>query len=148
VKRTDKDRSTFKKIAQTARMKEKDLYIDNNNHEIILFAEKEDESYEAIKCGSYLVSHYLSDFYGKKENLASALSEELKKGNISPVFYYMLMQDIGPGDLAKRVGISKRKLRKHFRPDVFAKLGSDVLQKYAIIFDVTVEEMKSVKREA
>jgi len=125
-------------------MKEKDLYIDGKNYEMILFAEKEDESYDAIKSGSYVVKHFLSDFYLKKENLDKALHEKLKEGNISPVFYYMLMQDMGPGDLAKRVGISKRKLRKHFRPGFFAKLDDVTLQKYAIVFGITVEQIKEI----
>ena len=110
--------------------------------EMILFAEKDDETYDAIKSGSYVVEHFLSDFYLKKENLEKALREELKQGKITPVFYYMLMQDMGPGDLAKRVGISKRKLRRHFRPDVFAKLNDDIIQKYAVIFGVTVDKLK------
>ena len=126
-------------------MKEKDLYIENKMQEMILFAEKDDETYDAIKSGSYVVEHFLSDFYLKKENLEKALREELKKGIISPVFYYMLLQDMGPGDLAKRVGISKRKLRKHFRPDIFAKLGDAMLQKYAIVFGVDVAKMKLVE---
>ena len=125
-------------------MKEKDLYIENKKQEMILFAEKDDKTYGAIKSGSYVVKHFLSDFYLKKENLEKALREELKKGNISPVFYYMLLQDMGPGDLAKRVGISKRKLRKHFRPDAFAKLSEAMLQKYAIVFGVTVEQIKEI----
>ena len=123
-------------------MKEKDLYIENKMQEMILFAEKDDESYGAIKSGSYVVEHFLSDFYLKKENLDKALREELKQRKITPVFYFMLMQDMGPGDLAKRVGISKRKLRKHFRPDVFAKLGGVMLQKYAVVFGVTVDKLK------
>ena len=56
----------------------------------------------------------------------------------------MLMQDMGPGDLAKRVGISKRKLRKHFRPDVFAKLNDAMLQKYAVVFGVSIDELKMI----
>jgi hypothetical protein len=123
-------------------MKEKDLYIENKINQIILYAEKEDESYDAIKSGSYAVKHFLGDYFKLKENLDKELREELKKGNITPVYYYMLMQDMGPGDLAKRVGISKRKLRKHFRPDVFAKLDHARLQKYATVFGITVEQLK------
>jgi hypothetical protein len=126
-------------------MKEKDLYIENKKQEMILFAEKDDETYGAIQSGSYVVEHFLSDFYQKKENLGRALREELKQGKISPVFYYMLMQDMGPGDLARRVGISKRKLRKHFRPDVFAKLNDDILQKYAVVFGVSVAKLKNIE---
>jgi len=112
---------------------------------MILFAEKDDETYDAIQSGSYVVKHFLSDFYLKKENLEKALRADLIKGTISPVFYYMLIQDMGPGDLAKRVGISKRKLRKHFRSDVFAKMDDVTLQKYAVIFGVSVAKLKNVE---
>ena len=125
-------------------MKEKDLIIEDEMQQVILFAEKEDESYAPVKSGSYLVKHFLDDFFLKKNNLDKKQREEIQKGNISPVFYYMLIQDMGPGDLAKRVGISKRKLRKHFRPDVFAKLDDVKLQKYAEIFGVSVEKIKDI----
>jgi len=54
------------------------------------------------------------------------------------------MQDMGPGDLAKRVGISKRKLRKHFKPDIFAKLDDSTLQKYALVFGLNVEQIMEI----
>lgn len=122
-------------------MKEKDLYIENKSNEIILFAEKADESYGAIKSGSYAVKNYLEDFFKLKDNLDRALREDIAKGKISPVFYYMLMEDMGEGDLAKRVGISRRKLRKHFRPDIFTKLDQAILYKYALVFGVNVDKL-------
>jgi len=126
-------------------MKEKDLYIENKLNEIILFAEKEDESYGEIKSGSYAVKHYLGDYYKLKENLDKELREEIRKGKISPVFYFMLMQDMGEGDLAKRIGISKRKLHKHFKPEAFETLDDTILQKYAVVFGITVEQLKEIK---
>ena len=117
-------------------MKEKEIKIENKEHEIILFAEKEDHSYAPVQTGAFMSAQYLDDFFLKKQNLEKELKAELEQGKISPIYYYMLMQDIGPGDLAKRMGISKRKLRKHFRPEVFAKLDHKVLQKYAIVFGV------------
>lgn len=128
-------------------MKEKDLYIDNKIHEIILFAEKEDESYAPIVCGSYAVKHHLEDFFQMKENLDRSLREDLKQGKISPVFYYMQMQDMGPGDLAKRIGISKRKLRKHFLPEVFEKLDEITLQKYAVVFGVSIDRIRDINHD-
>jgi hypothetical protein len=128
-------------------MKEKDIYVDFKSHEIILYAEKEDETYDAITSGSYAAAHNLDEFFLLKGNLDKQLRGELQKGNISPVYYYMLMQDMGPGDLADRIGISKRKLRKHFKPEKFLKLDKDILQKYATVFGVTIESMMSVSGE-
>jgi hypothetical protein len=123
-------------------MKEKDIYIDYKTHEIILYAEKEDESYAPVVCGSYAAKHHLDEFFRLKETLDISLRQKLREGKISPIYYFMLMQDMGPGDLAKRVGISKRKLGKHFRPDVFTKLDDVMLQKYAVVFGVSVDKIK------
>ena len=117
-------------------MKEKEIKVDSKGQEIVLFVEKEDETYAPVQSGSYITENFLDDFLQKKENLAKQLKEELNKGNISPVYYYMVLQDMGPGDLAKRVGISQRKLKKHFRPEVFAKLSEKMLGKYEVVFGV------------
>jgi len=126
-------------------MKEKEIRVDYKAHEVILYAEKEDHSYAPVQTGASLTAQYLDDFFLKKQNLERELKEEMKKGAISPVYYYMLMQDIGIGDLAKRIGISKRKLRKHFRPEVFAKLDEGMLEKYAVVFGIQVEDVKGIK---
>ena len=123
-------------------MKEKDIKIDYKPHEVILYAEKEDQSYAPVQTGANMPAYYLDDFYFKKEHLEKKLRKELAEGRISPVYYYMLMQDFGPGDLARRVGISKRKLRKHFRPEVFAKLSDKMLERYAVVFGVRVGDLR------
>jgi transcriptional regulator GlxA family with amidase domain len=117
-------------------MKEKEIKVDAKAHEVVLFVEKEDEQYAPVQSGSFIVENYLDDFLEKKKNLEQQLREELQKGAISPVYFYMILQDMGPGDLAKRVGISQRKLKKHFRPEVFAKLNEKMLAKYSEIFGV------------
>lgn len=119
-------------------MKEKDIKVDAKAHEVVLFVEKEDERYAPVQSGSYIVENYLDDFLDKKKNLEKQLREELQKGTISPVYFYMILQDMGPGDLAKRIGISQRKLKKHFRPEVFAKLNEKMLAKYKVVFGVEI----------
>lgn len=124
-------------------MKEKDLKIDYKPHELILYAEKDDQSYDAVQTGSFMARNYLDDWLQKKENLEKELMAELKAGKISPVYYYMVFQDMGIGDLARRMNISIRRLRKHFRPEVFGGLPEGVLEKYAVIFGVSLEELKT-----
>jgi len=123
-------------------MKEKDLKVDFKEHELVLFAEKEDRTYGELVTGSFAAKHYLDDYFFKQKNLDKELRGDLAKGRISPVYYYMLIQDMGVGDLAKRVGTSKRKLRNHLTPKGFERLDERMLQKYAVVFGVSVEEMK------
>ena len=41
-------------------------------------------------------------------------------------------------------GFSKRTIRKHFNPKVFAKLDKEVLSKYAEVLRITVDELTSI----
>lgn len=125
-------------------MKEKDLYVDDKTRELILYAEKDDETYAEVKSGSYAVKHYIDEFYRIRQNLENELNEKLEKGLISPVYYFMLMQDMGLRDLAGRVGISRRKLKKHFEPRHFLKLDDWMLERYAQVFGVTAGQLKEM----
>jgi hypothetical protein len=44
--------------------------------------------------------------------------------------------------LASYVGIWKWRVKRHFRPAVFNNLNNKTLQKYADVFEVTIEELK------
>jgi hypothetical protein len=123
-------------------MKEKEIKVEGQKQRVILYVEKDDESYAPVESSSYLSENYLDDWLGKRQQLEAGLRQKLEKGEISPVYYYMVYQDIGPGDLAKRIGISQRKLRKHFRPEVFAKLDEKILAKYAMVFGINVEDLR------
>jgi hypothetical protein len=129
-------------------MKEKELQVDFKEQQLILYAEKDDKTYGAMQTGSYVSKHFLDDYLLKKENLEKELRAEVVKGNVSSVYYFMVLLDMGPGDLARRVGIGQRKLRKHFKPEVFAKLDEAMLEKYAVVFAVTADELKSIGRRA
>lgn len=122
-------------------MKEKELYVDYQPQQLIYYVEKDDASYGPLLSGSYLSKNYLDDYYEKKEKLEKSLREQLNKGEISPVYYYMLLQEMGEGDLASRARVSKRKLKQHFQMKNFQKLRLTQLKKYADAFDVPVAAM-------
>ncbi len=103
-------------------MKEKDLYIDFEPQQSVYYVEKDDESYGPIVSGSYLSKNYLNDFFEKRKKQELGLREQLKNGEISPVYYYLVMQEYGEKDLASRVGVSVRKLKQHCKMDGFSKL--------------------------
>jgi hypothetical protein len=125
-------------------MKEKELYIDFEPQQSVYYVEKDDESYGPVVSGSQLAKNYLDDFFEKRTNQEKTLREQLKKGEISPVYYYLIMQEFGEGDLASRAGVSLKKLRKHYRMDNFIKLRLNQLKKYAEAFDIPIVKMFSL----
>ena len=74
--------------------------------------------------------------------------EEIRKavlaGQKSPICYYMEMRQMEPGMLAKAAGIAVFRVKRHFRPEIFAKLKPSVLNRYTKALRVTLEELKTV----
>ena len=119
-------------------MKEKDIFVDYKSHQLILYAEKEDGSYGPIQSGSYISKNYIDDFWLKKKNLEKSLVEKLKEGEISPIYYYMTMDELSEKELAARVKICRSKLRKHLKPEHFPNIKLSLLKRYADIFNIPV----------
>lgn len=117
-------------------MKEKDLYVDFKPQQAVYYVEKDDGSFGLVISGSQLSHDYLDDFFQKKAKLEEQLRDKLVNRTISPIYYYMILQELGEGDLASRVGISKRALRRHCQPKHFEKISLNLLKKYATVFDV------------
>ena len=122
-------------------MKEKEARINFDLHPLVLFVEKENGTYGRAESASYLSSNYLDDYFDKVKKWDKELKEKLEKGEISPVYYYMIMMEFGEGDLASRVGICKRRLRKHCKMEAFRKISLKLLKRYADVFDIPVSNM-------
>ena len=125
---------------QGVTVKEQDSRIENT-HQLILYVEKEDHTYGPVQTGSYMVENYLDDFFDKKEKLRQKRLQELLAGEISPLAYYKDLVDIGEGDLACRVGVSRRKLRFHMTPKGFSRITVAQLERYATIFGIPVAQL-------
>jgi hypothetical protein len=64
-------------------------------------------------------------------------------GKLSPLVYYMEKSWMDPMTLAKFVGLPVWTVKRHFKPRVFARLKPEILEKYAVAFEITVDELKN-----
>jgi hypothetical protein len=76
------------------------------------------------------------------EELAETI-EQIKKGELSPIAYYMHKCLMEVSLLAKYVGKWQWQVKRHMKPAGFNKLSPDMLKKYAQAFNITVEELTS-----
>lgn len=76
------------------------------------------------------------------EELAET-ADKVKKGELSPIAYYMQKNLMEVALLASYVGKWQWQVKRHFKPSVFNKLSADVLAKYAAVFNISVDELKS-----
>ena len=94
-------------------MKEKDILTDYKDHQVVLYAEKADDTIGPVQTGSYVTRHFIDEFYNIMGNLEKSLYEKLINHEISPIYLYMTMEELTVSELAARAKISKRKVMRH-----------------------------------
>jgi len=72
----------------------------------------------------------------------SESKQRVKDNKVSPLEYYMELHKMDLPILASYVGIWKWRVKRHFRPAIFKKLNNKTLQKYADVFNITIEELQ------
>ena len=73
-----------------------------------------------------------------------AAREKVQKGEASPILFFMEKSVMDIGILAGYTGFWKWRIKRHLKPEVFKKLSAKKLAKYAEVFNVSVEELKSM----
>lgn len=62
----------------------------------------------------------------------------------SPIEYYMELNKMDLPILASYVGLWKWRVKRHFKPLIFNKLSPSMLQRYADVFDISVDQLKNI----
>jgi hypothetical protein len=101
----------------------------------VCYAKNEDGKYErALSTGWDEVNKSVED----------AL-EQVRKGKVSPIFYFMELKLMDIGVLAQYTGFWKWRVKRHFNPIRFKKLSDKVLKRYADVFEMSIEQLKNFK---
>ncbi len=122
-------------------MKEKDAAVDYKEHQLILYVEKKDGSYGPVKTGSYITKNYVDDYWYKRRNLENEYLEKVRRGEISPIAYYMTLEELTLSELAARARVSTRKVKKHMQPGHFGTVTLEQLKRYCEVFNVPLVNM-------
>ena len=122
-------------------MKEKEGYIDCPEQQMILYVEKEDGKYGPMQTGSYITKNYIDDYFLKRKNLERSLRDQVDRNEISPVKFFMVLEDLTLSELSARTKIPSRKVKKHLLPDNFSKIKDDLLNRYAVVFNISIDQL-------
>jgi hypothetical protein len=66
----------------------------------------------------------------------------VQAGKTSPLEYWMYAQRLDLPQLSQVTGLWKWRIRRHFRPEIFAKLSAGTLQRYAEVMGITAEQLR------
>ena len=122
-------------------MKEKDGYIDCPQQQVILYVEKDDGNYGPIQTGSYITRNFLDDYELKRKHLEENLRNKIQNKEVSPIYYYMVLEDLTISELAARVKLRKGKVKKHLEYGFYNSIKSELLNQYADVFNVSVDDL-------
>ncbi|STO92742.1 Uncharacterised protein [Haemophilus pittmaniae] len=73
--------------------------------------------------------------------------ELVKRGEKSPLFYYMYYYRFDLIGLAQATGFWQWQIKRHFRPTIFQKLSEQKLAKYAEVFQIDIEALKHIDEQ-
>lgn len=73
------------------------------------------------------------------------VKQKVIQGELSPIAYYIEKNLMDVGLLAKYMGFWKWTVKKHLKPRNFKKLSSEILEKYAKVFDITKDSLTDIE---
>ena len=119
--------------------------IQNNLKELVYATDENGNYTTALSTGWEPKTIALSNSIDEiNERIANA-KEQVESGKVSPICYYMEINKMDITILASYVGMWKWRVKRHFKPNVFARLNNKILQKYADAFEISIAELKNIK---
>ena len=71
--------------------------------------------------------------------------DAVRSGRASPLAYHMARFHMDAGLLAAHSGIWAFRVRRHLRPDIFARLPDHLLRRYADVFKIDIDALRRVE---
>ena len=78
------------------------------------------------------------------EGRIAAAREKVLNGEHSPLLFFMERGLMDIGILAGYTGFWKWQIKRHLKPDVFRKLPQRKIQRYAEVFNISVDDLKNM----
>ncbi|MGK4568438.1 hypothetical protein [Flavobacterium sp. 3HN19-14] len=122
--------------------------LSKSNMKELVYATDDNGNYTtALSTGWEPKTIALSNSIEEINERISEAKENVKNGIVSPIAYFMEASKMDLTILSDYVGMWKWRVKRHFKPAVFAGLSDKVLQKYANAFDIKLADLKNFKTD-
>ena len=113
--------------------------------EVCYVKNKQGQYETALSTGWDVKIDALNSAWDEVERRIEKARVDVVEGRKSPIFYFMEKQLMEPAILAAYTDFWSITIKRHFKPSVFKKLSRTRLEKYAEIFEVSVDELINYK---
>nr|WP_315140746.1 hypothetical protein [uncultured Flavobacterium sp.] len=120
--------------------------LSNKNMKELMYATDEEGNYTtALSTGWEPKTIALSNSIDEINERIAIAKAQVESNELSPIVYFMEVSRMDIGVLSSYMGMWQWRVKRHFKPKVFAGLSDAVLKKYAESFNITIEELKNFK---
>lgn len=118
----------------------------NKNMKELVYATDEKGNYTtALSTGWEPKTIALSNSIEEISERVAIAKAQVENNKVSPIVYFMEYSRMDIAILSSYVGMWQWRVKRHFKPKVFAKLSDKILQKYTEIFNISIDELKNFK---
>lgn len=112
----------------------------------VCYVKNEDGAYDTeLSTGWEAKKVALDEAWKEIERRTEDAREKIKRGEASPILYFMEEKLMDFTVLTGYTGIWKFRIKRHLKPAVFKKLSDGMLKRYADAFDISIDELKNFK---
>lgn len=132
-------------------MKKKDVPQDDENlfegkFKVVKYAVDDDGNYGTVGSTGWEPENVvLNQAWDEINKKVEETKNKIDAGELSTLAYHMEKNIMDVGMLSQYMDISKRKVSRHLEASGFAELDTKTLEKYAEVFDISVEELKKTE---
>lgn len=113
-------------------------------HKRLLYAQSEKGEYTSVQSTGWDAEEQATlDAVHEYQRLAEEAKQEVLSGRASNLLYYMYLKRMDLPLLVQTSGFFKWQIKRHMKPTVFQHLSEKMLQRYADVLDVSINQLKS-----
>jgi len=114
----------------------------------LCYAEDEQGHYTAVQSEGWVAKNItLDQAWSFIHEELNQVKENIRQGKFSNLAYYMALNQMDVKLLSEYSGFSKHRIRRHLKPDVFLGLNRKILEVYAWLFKISMEELQALNMD-
>lgn len=114
-------------------------------HKKVLYAKNAEGTYETVQSSGWAVEEAATlDAVEQYRLWANDAAAAVRRGETSPLMYHMYASRMDLPLLSQVSGLWQWRIRRHFKPHIFAGLSDSLLQRYADVFNIPLAELKKL----
>jgi len=118
-----------------------------DGHKKVMYAPNSSGKFQTFNYGSNIEEYATKLAVKEYEELQQECLENIKNNISSPIEFYMYKNRMDIPTLASIVGFFQFRVKRHLKAKYFNTLNNKVLQKYADVFDITIDNLKDFNNE-